>query len=226
MTEMPPPTLYHQWLGWHATDMRRVVTVLAAGLIAGLILIWFMTWALALVGGWDAAALAFLLATWPIILRAEGARAAELASREDDTKNTARALLVSASVASLLGAGYALHLAGHHSGLLRLGLISLAVLTIVLSWTLVNTVYTLRYADQHHRSTQGGIKFGGDEPGMPSYRDFAYVAFTIGMTYQVSDTTLRDPLIRRSVLGHAALSYVFGVVIVAGLVNLTAGLIQ
>ncbi len=61
---------------------------------------------------------------------------------------------------------------------------------------------------------------------MPSYRDFAYVAFTIGMTYQVSDTTLRDPLIRRSVLGHAALSYVFGVIIVAGLVNLTSGLIQ
>jgi uncharacterized membrane protein len=226
MTSMPAPTLYHRWLGWHATDMRRLVTVLAAGLVAGLILIWFMTWALALVGGWDAAALTFLLATWPIILRAEGARAAELASREDDTKDTARALLVSAGVASLLGAGYALHLAGHHSGLLRPGLISLAVLTVVLSWTLVNTVYTLRYADEDHRSTQGGIDFGGREPAMPSYRDFAYVAFTIGMTYQVSDTTLRDPLIRRSVLGHAALSYLFGVVIVAGLVNLTSGLIQ
>jgi uncharacterized membrane protein len=226
MTGMPPPTLYHRWLGWHATDMRRAATVLAAGLIAVLILAWFMTWALALVGGWDAAALTFLLATWPIILRAEGARAAELASREDDTKNTARTLLVSASIASLLGAGYALHLAGQHSGLLRLELISLAVLTVVLSWTLVNTVYTLRYADQHHRSTHGGIEFGGREPAMPSYRDFAYVAFTIGMTYQVSDTTLRDPLIRRSVLGHAALSYVFGVIIVAGLVNLTSGLIQ
>lgn len=226
MTGMPPPTLYHRWLGWHATDMRRAATVLSAGLVAALILVWFMTWALALVGGWDAAALTFLLATWPIILRAEGARAAELASREDDTKNTARALLVSASVASLLGAGYAVHLAGQHGGLPRLSLTSLAVLTVVLSWTLVNTVYTLRYADEHHRLTQGGIEFGGQEPAMPSYRDFAYVAFTIGMTYQVSDTTLRDPLIRRSVLGQAALSYVFGVVIVAGLVNLTAGLIQ
>jgi uncharacterized membrane protein len=226
MTGMPPPTLYHRWLGWHATDMRRAASVLSAGLVAALIMVWFVTWSLALVGGWDAAALTFLLATWPIILRAEGARAAELASREDDTKNTARALLVSASIASLLGAGYGLHLAGHHTGVLRLGLTSLAVLTVVLSWTLVNTVYTLRYADEHHRSTHGGIEFGGQEPPMPSYRDFAYVAFTIGMTYQVSDTTLRDPLIRRSALGHAALSYLFGVVIVAGLVNLTAGLIQ
>jgi uncharacterized membrane protein len=226
MSAMPPPTLYHRWLGWRATALRRAATVLAAGVIVALILMGFMTWALAVVGGWDAAALTYLLVTWPIILRAAGARAAALASREDETKDSARALLVSASIASLLGAGYAVHLAGRHGGLLRLVLTSLAVLTVVLSWTLVNTVYTLRYADEHHRSTHGGIEFGGREPAMPSYRDFAYVAFTIGMTYQVSDTTLRDPLIRRSVLGHAALSYVFGVVIVAGLVNLTAGLIQ
>jgi len=72
-----------------------------------------------------------------------------------------------------------------------------------------------------------GIGFGeGDGQELPSYRDFAYVAFTIGMTYQVSDTTLRDPRIRRTVLGHAALSYVFGVVIVAGSVNLISGLFR
>ena len=58
------------------------------------------------------------------------------------------------------------------------------------------------------------------------YREFAYVAFTIGMTYQVSDTTLRDPRIRRTVLAHATLSYVFGVVIVAGTVNLISGLFR
>jgi uncharacterized membrane protein len=95
------------------------------------------------------------------------------------------------------------------------------------SWTLINTVYTLRYADQHFGSARGGIEFGdGDGKEPPSYRDFAYVAFTIGMTYQVSDTTLRDPRIRRTVLFHAALSYVFGVVIVAGSVNLISGLFR
>jgi len=227
MTGLPAPTAYHRWLGWHATDMRRVASVLSAGTIATLILVWFVTWGIALVGGWDTAALTYLLTTWPIIRGARGANAAQLARREDDTKRTARALLVEASVASLLGAGYALHLAGQHRGLRQVPLVSLAVLTVVLSWSLVNTVYTLRYADQHYASTHGGIDFGGqDEPGQPSYRDFAYVAFTIGMTYQVSDTTLRDPRIRGTVLGHAALSYLFGVVIVAGLVNLTAGLIQ
>jgi len=98
---------------------------------------------------------------------------------------------------------------------------------VVLSWTVVNTVYTLRYADLHYQSGAAGIAFG-EEPGQerPTYRDFAYVAFTIGMTYQVSDTTVRDRRIRRTVLAHALLSYLFGVVIVGGSVNLIAGLLR
>ena len=73
----------------------------------------------------------------------------------------------------------------------------------------------------------GGIAFGTEDGQQhPGYRDFAYVAFTIGMTYQVSDTALRDPQIRRTVLTHAILSYVFGVVIVGGSVNLISGLFR
>ena len=227
MTGLPPPNWYHRWLGWHAPAMRRAITVLVAGLIVAVALLPFVPWGLAVTGGWNAAALTFVLTTWRLILGADSSRAQQLAAREDDTETSARALLVGASVASLLGAGYALHLAGQHSGTPRLLLIGAAVLTVVLSWTVINTVYTLRYADQHYRSKPGGIAFGTeDDQEHPSYRDFAYVAFTIGMTYQVSDTTLRDPQIRRTVLAHAILSYVFGVVIVAGSVNLISGLFR
>jgi uncharacterized membrane protein len=207
--------------------MRRAVTVLIAGLIVAVVLLPFAPWGMALLGGWDAAALTFLLSIWPIIIRADSARAAQLAAREDQTEGSARALLVGASVASLLGVGYALILAGRDSAAPRVLLIGAAVLTVMLSWTVINTVYTLRYADLHFRSKPGGIAFG-DENGQerPSYRDFAYVAFTIGMCYQVSDTTLRDPRIRRTVLAHAILSYLFGVVIVAGSVNLISGLVR
>ena len=123
--------------------------------------------------------------------------------------------------------GYTLHLAARENGASRALLIGVAVLTVVLSWTVINTVYTMRYADQHFRSKQGGIAFGTDQDQqVPGYRDFAYVAFTIGMTYQVSDTTMRDPRVRRTVLAHATVSYVFGVVIVAGSVNLISGLFR
>ena len=85
MTGVPADTLYHRWLGLHAPAMRRAVTVLFAGLIIGLVLFPFAGWGLALVGGWDAAALAFLLTTWPVIIRADSSRAAQLAAREDET---------------------------------------------------------------------------------------------------------------------------------------------
>ena len=227
MADVPASTLYHRWLGWHAPAMRRALTVLVVGLILTVVLLPFVTWGLAVVGGWDAAALTFLLTTWPILIRADSSHTAQLAAREDQTKGSARLLLVGVSVASLIGAGYALHLAGQQSGAPRVLLVGATVLTVMLSWTVMNTVYTLRYADQHYRFKAGGIAFGAEDgQERPSYRDFAYVAFTIGMTYQVSDTTLREPRIRRTVLAHAILSYLFGVVVVAGTVNLVSGLFR
>lgn len=100
-------------------------------------------------------------------------------------------------------------------------------MTVALSWLLANTVYTLRYAHLHFSSMRAGIAFdNSDRQELPSYRDFAYVAFTIGMCYQVSDTTLCTPRIRRTALTHAIMSYLFGVIIVAGSVNLISGLIR
>ena len=71
MTGVPPPTLYHRWLGWHAPAMRRAITVLIAGLIVAVVLLPFITWELALAGGWNASALIVLLTTWSIIIRAD-----------------------------------------------------------------------------------------------------------------------------------------------------------
>ena len=227
MTSIPNPTRYHRWLGWHAPAMRRTVIVGSIGLLVAVVLLWFVPWGMALVAGWDAAALAFLISVWPIIIRANSSHASQLARREDQTRGSATVLLLAASVASLLGVGFALILAGQDSGPLKVLLVGFAVLTVVVSWTVVNTVFTLRYADQHFRSGAAGIAFGDlDGPEAPTYHDFAYVAFTIGMCYQVSDTTVRDRRIRRTVLSHALLSYVFGVAIVGGSVNLIAGLLR
>jgi len=225
MTDLPPPTLYHRWLGWHAPAMRRALLVLGGGLLVAVMLLWFVAWWLAVIGGWDVAALTFLATVWPLLLRADGPRTERLASREDETNSSATVLLGSGSLVSLLGVGLALGIARHSAGGGRPLLISVAVLTVALSWIVMNTVYTLRYAHLHYASKNGGVDFGGPAGERPGYRDFAYVAFTIGMTYQVSDTAVRDPRIRRTVMSHAILSYVFGVVIVAGSVNLIAGLV-
>jgi uncharacterized membrane protein len=227
VTDGSSTTLYHRWVGWHAPALMRAGVVAAVGLIVALALIAFVSWEFAVVGGWDAAAVTFLAATWAIIIRSDGHDTERFAKREDETRANATLLVVLASLASLMGVGVVLGRAGEASGSDRVFLIAVAVVTVILSWCVVNTVYTLRYAHLHFNAAKDGIDFPNvAEEGPPSHRDFAYVAFTIGMTYQVSDTSLRSPLLRRTVLTHALVSYVFGVVIVAGAINLIAGLVR
>jgi uncharacterized membrane protein len=221
---VPAPTVYHRWLGWHAPALRRLVIAAVVGVVAGLALATALPWRLAVLGAWNATALTFLLSVAPIILRADGPRTQRIAVREDMNRDVARLLLLGASAASLVAVAFALGLARHERGADRVLLITMAAFTLVVSWTVVNTVFTLRYARLYFLGASGGIDFG--EPTRPpDYRDFAYLAFTIGMTYQVSDTMLHARGIRRTVLFHALLSYVFGVGIVAAGVNVVAGLL-
>jgi len=81
----------------------------------------------------------------------------------------------------------------------------------------------LRYAHLFYLDG-GGIDFHSEE--FPHYRDFAYVAFTLGMTYQVSDTNLTSKRIRSTALRHALISYVFGIAVIAVTINVVAGLLN
>src|SRR5215216_818506 len=141
MTASPPPTLYHRWMGWHAPALRRVAILACVGLAVTLVLLPTLPWQPAVVAGWDAAALAYLSSIWPIILRADSAQAEQLATREDESRGSATVLLLAASVASLLGVGGALGLAGRESGPGRILLIGVAVVTVVLLWTVVNGLH-------------------------------------------------------------------------------------
>jgi uncharacterized membrane protein len=227
MAEMPQPTLYHRTLGWHAPALRQGIIILVIGLISGLVFARFQPWPAAAVLGWDLTASAFLAVTWPMIIRADGGATRSLARRTDPGRYAARLLLLGASIASLVGVGTVLAMAGRADGTERLVLVSFAVLTVVLSWTLVNTAYVLRYAHLRYGEGYAGIEFtDAATQQQPSYRDFVYVAFTVGMTYQISDTPVGDPRTRRAVLAHALISYLFGVVIVAGSINLIASLVR
>jgi uncharacterized membrane protein len=238
---LPLPTRYHRLMGWHAPAVRRLLVVGSAGIAIGALVALFLPWQLALLGGWNGTAVAFLATVLPIVAKADGPSTKRLAVREDVNRDIARLLLLLACGASLAAVAFALGLAQHESGGERAMLVTMAVVTVVVSWTVVNTVFTLRYARLYYGAaggdSAGGDSAGGDSVGRdrvdfgqpaaapPDYRDFAYLAFTIGMTYQVSDTTLRDRRIRRAVLVHALISYVFGVVIVAAGVNVVAGLL-
>lgn len=98
------------------------------------------------------------------------------------------------------------------------------MLSVALSWLLIQTVYTLRYAHLYYEKPEGSVDF--IQTPEPDYLDFAYLAFTIGMNYQVSDTNISQRPMRRLLLSHALLSYLYGVVIIALAINVVSGLLS
>ena len=151
----------------------------------------------------------------------DGEATARHAAIEDLSRRTADLILIFASVASLVGVGLALLEASDKSGVAKALITGVASMSVILSWATVHTVFTLRYARLYY-AVGGGIDFNEDRP--PAYADFAYLAFTIGMTYQVSDTSIASKTIRRTALHHAYMSYLFGTVVVAMTINVVAGL--
>jgi uncharacterized membrane protein len=172
--------------------------------------------------GWDILALTYGGWVWSTLWRLDAEATAGHARREEPSRDQADLVLLGAAVASLAAVGVVLFGAGSASGNLKYAEAGLALASVFVSWTLVHTVFTLKYARLYYAGTPGGIDFNGS--GAPDYPDFAYLAFTIGMTFQVSDTNIETKLIRRTALRHAWLSFPLGAVIIATAINLVSGL--
>jgi uncharacterized membrane protein len=183
-------------------------------------------WQVASLLGWDTAALILVTLVLVVVLRSDSRATHALARREDNSRGATEVIVLFAGLASLVGVGLALVKGAHAQGAGQAWITVLAVTSVVLSWLAVQTVFTLRYA--HHFYSDdggiGGVDFNGDDE--PDYRDFAYLAFTIGMTYQVSDTSLTTKVMRRTATRQSLLSYLFGTFVVAMTINVVAGLVK
>ena len=93
---------------------------------------------------------------------------------------------------------------------------------VAVGWLCVHTVYVLRYARVYYASPRPPIDFNQDED--PTFSDFAYFSFNLAMAYQVSDTDLKSSDVRRVVLGHTLLAYLYGTIVIAATINLVAGI--
>jgi uncharacterized membrane protein len=196
--------------------------MLAAGILAGLLTGASWSWVYAPTVGWAVAALVYSSWVWIAISGLDADRTADLASREDPTRVVSDLLIVLLSLASLFSLGVVLVQANSARGALEAVLAGLAVVSVALSWILLHTLFTLHYARVYYTDGGSGVNFNQKEA--PCYTDFAYLAFTIGMTFQVSDTNLTSRRERVVALRHALLSFVFGSVILATTINLVAGL--
>jgi uncharacterized membrane protein len=204
---------------------RRVTAAVVIGLVVGVVVALFAAWPVALTVAWDAAAALFLATVWLHVGGLNPRATQAHATREDPGRVGAGLLLLAAAVASLIGTAFDLLRASQADRGLRFLLTLVAIGTVVMSWAVVQSVFTLRYAHEYYMAPVGGIDFKTTDEA-PDYRDFAYVAFTVGMTFQVSDTDVQTWKIRRTVLRHALLSYLFGAVIIAVTINIVAQLFQ
>ncbi len=156
-----------------------------------------------------------LVALW----RMDADQTREHAAGEDLSPATQEAVVVGAALASLTG--IVLVVVMGKSAQQNVAA-ALALLGVFMNWAMVHGMYGGRYAHLYYEGRDGGIDFNCDDP--PCYRDFLYFSYNLGMTFQVSDTSVSTTRIRSVVLRHCLLAYLFSTVILAATINLVAGL--
>jgi uncharacterized membrane protein len=205
----------------HGLAGRRLVVAGGIGVLVGVAAAVPLGWEFGPVVTWLVASVLYLTWTWLAIGGMDAVTTKNRATREDPTLGASHLILLLASVASLAGVALLLVASTRSQGLVAA---LLGVLSVAASWVTIHTVYTLGYAAEYYSGEEGGIDFNQKEP--PSYVDFAYVGFTLGMTYQVSDTTISDSRLRGMVLRQALISYVLGAVVIATTVNLVIAILD
>ena len=203
----------------------RFFASLGAGVLVGVGLPGKLGVALRLVAGWDAGAVALSAIGWWLIVRLSADEARRRAAAYDPGRTAVWALIVVASGISMLATAAVLRRARYLAPDARDLFVMLCVLANFSAWVLTHTGYTLRYAHLYYREDEegiGGLTFPGDRP--PSYFDFAYFSFTIGICFQTSDVAVSSPQIRRAVLSQAVLSFMYNTIILATALNLVLGL--
>jgi uncharacterized membrane protein len=178
--------------------------------------------------GWDVFSFFMIALGWIIFLKSSTSVTAKLAKREDESRTIIFTIVLVSVLISLFGI---LVLLKHSARIpVRQGLHEpVSMLGVALSWLMLHTIFALHYTHLYYG--EGGantamkekpLDFPGNEP--PDYLDFAYFSFVIGMTFQVSDVTIPGRSIRRLVLLHALISFLFNTVILALMISILSNL--
>ena len=219
------PGLHKRFGHWDAH--HRVFISLGIAAIVFLTLPWSWHWPTRAVVTWIAYSVSALLMTWYVIVSADPSEAAREACIQDSSRTAIFIFVVVAAIASVFAVGAELGTAKGLDKTFLFGHVLFSILTILASWTLVHTVFTLRYAHVFYASPEsdeahGGLTFPDEEK--PDYLDFAYFSFVIGMCFQTSDVSITSRRLRRLVLVHSVISFGFNMAILGLSINMVSGL--
>ncbi|MFE0633387.1 DUF1345 domain-containing protein [Streptomyces sp. NPDC058864] len=194
-----------------------VVVGAAAGAIVGGVL---TDGSLGVLAGIAATETVFVVTGWLVLWPMDSAATHRNARREDFRPVVEELVVVGAALCGLLAIVVLLLRGGSDRGHTAA---ATALGGVFMAWAALHLMYAARYGYLYYAAAAGGIDFNSPHP--PTYRDFLYFSYNLGMTYQVSDTDVSSPAIRATVLRHSLLSYVFGTSILATTINLVAGMV-
>ncbi len=175
--------------------------------------------------GWNVSAVVFIVISWRRMLRANIDSMKKRASDLDFSDVFLLALSIAASLASIAGIGLELHGVKEAAPDVALWGAFTAILTILISWVFLHTLFTIHYAHRFYGGEEKGDGLKFPEPiDEPVYWDFLYFSFTIGVAAQTADVAINSVTMRKLALLHAVLSFLFNTTILALAINVGASL--
>lgn len=180
--------------------------------------------------GWNAGIALFIALALAMMMRTNASDIRNRAIAEEQGRFTVLTLVIAAATMVLIAIALEIFAAKELHGTARAARLALTFLTVISSWAFVHIIFTIYYAHEYHaeikgrrKGPRGGLGFPGEDT--PDYWDFLYFAFTVGMTAQTSDVAVQSRSMRKLVIIHGLISFVFTTAVIALTVNLGAQLV-
>jgi uncharacterized membrane protein len=174
--------------------------------------------------GWNGAVWTYLALMALLMARARPAQVKASAENEDESDGMVLMLVCIAAIASLAAIIFELANTRHQQAGASLANYGFTLVTVLGSWLLVATIFTLHYTRHFYRSGGQPLRFPDQEKN-PDYWDFLYFSFTIAVALQTSDVDVMSGRMRKIVLLQSVLTFIFNTAILGLSVNIAAGLI-
>ena len=206
---------------WLLSPVTRLGGSVIVGVLAGQITGALTDASLGVLVGIASTGAVFVASGWILLWPMDAGATRDHARQEAFNPVVEELVIVAAALGALVSIVVMLVRGGSHSDP---SAATAALAGVFMAWAGMHLMYAARYAYLYYTPQAGGIDFNSDE--LPAFRDFFYFSYNLGMTYQVSDTSVTDTTIRAVTLRHCLLSYLFGTVILATTINLVVGIVS
>ncbi len=219
-------------LPFHIDAHHRLITAIVVGIVTAFVAKDFLPNTETILVTWMCFALVNIVFDWWIILKAHPQEVRKMATIQDSSRTIIFLFIVVGTIISLLSIAFLMKSPEHATSSQVTFHVLLNISSVVISWWLVHTVFTLRYAHNYYDKVDDngeekpgcGLKFPGEDK--PDYMDFVYFSFNLGVAFQVSDVAITSSKMRRLVWVHSLISFAYNTAIVALTINIVSGLLS